>query len=834
MPDPAGQRPPRPPSRSVFAAPAVLGPLLLLLVALWFGSQFRQVEQARGVIRASYERRLVVRAFLRVLDDAESAQRGYVITADPLFLSTYRHARAEASDRLGRLDRLAAAEPGAARRVAPMRAAIGAKFAEMDDVIARRRQDGFQGAAARVSDRQGIALMQRVRQQTFAFEALEERLLATRLTAQQDRYRGVERLVWALMAAAVLALWIALWLLWRSRRSRYRTEREAYAAAVRLRFIFASTTDGMLIFDAAGRVDAANAAAARMAGVAPKELVGRDVSALLDIADGSGPFADRIGLGEDQRLSQPLRLDRTIRHRDGHALPVDIAMGTMPLAEGTYIVASLRDISERKAVERLKDEFVSTVSHELRTPLTSVVGSLGLLRAGAVGELPDAARRLVDIADNNARRLIRLINDILDIEKIGSGRMHFEMRPVDVQEVAAAAIDNARSLARGQEVELALDADAAVMALGDGDRLRQVIDNLLANAIRFSPPGSTVRLTLEREEREARVTVDDEGPGVPIEFRGRIFGRFAQAGDKSGQGGSGLGLAISREIVTAHHGRIWFGDAPGGGARFVFTVPLAAPVAEEVRPARPRVLLCEGQASAATDIRALLEAGVCEVDTVADAAAAERAARSGRYDALILDVGEHDGDGLEAVRTLRRGNETRLLPIILLSPDGATVDDAAQVPALDLIDWIDKPVDQGRLVQAVRRAVSRSAVTRPTLLHVDDDLDMLEVAATALADQGRVLRATTVAAARDLLSRMTPDVVILDVALPDGSGLELLPDIARHGDGTIPTIVYSASDVRPDVGRQVDAVLIKSRRSLPNLAKAIRRVLAESASSEET
>jgi DNA-binding NtrC family response regulator len=193
-----------------------------------------------------------------------------------------------------------------------------------------------------------------------------------------------------------------------------------------------------------------------------------------------------------------------------------------------------------------------------------------------------------------------------------------------------------------------------------------------------------------------------------------------------------------------------------------------------------------------------------------------------------LDVQLPDDNGLEVARALRRRADTRLLPIIIMP--GVDTTDREGAAALEVVDWIDKPVDQERLVHAVRRAIEHSAATRPTLLHIDDDLDMLEVAATALAEHGRMLRATTVAAGRELLSRQTPDIVILDVALPDGSGLELLPDLMQADGTAIPTIIYSATDILPEVQGKVDAVLIKSRRSLPNLAQTIRRLLASSAS----
>ncbi len=148
-----------------------------------------------------------------------------------------------------------------------------------------------------------------------------------------------------------------------------------------------------------------------------------------------------------------------------------------------------------------------------------------------------------------------------------------------------------------------------------------------------------------------------------------------------------------------------------------------------------------------------------------------------------------------------------------------------------MVEWIDMPIDRERLLKALHRAIDHSTAVRPTILHIDDDVDILEVAATALADQGIVLQASSLAAARELLARQPPDVVVLDLNLRDGNGLDLLPELL-HANGTaIPTIIYSAEDVRPEVTRQVDAVLVKSRRALPSLARTIRRVLA-SASAE--
>ncbi|WP_454885510.1 ATP-binding protein [Sphingomonas oryzagri] len=817
--------PPRPPSRLRLVALAVLGPLALILLALWFGIQIKQLDTMRTVVRASYDKRFTATDLIRGLDEAESAQRGYVITGDAAFLATYDMAHKTSLDSLGDLRRLYASNPEQIARLDQLGTLIDDKFAEMAGVIGARRSAGPDTADALVTNRHGVALMRQVRGLVTALGDAEQATLASRLGYVRSHFQQMRVFVWALMLVAGLALLVALWIVWRAQAVRYRVEQDAHAAAARQRAIFAGTIDALLILDEGGHIQMANAAAGRMLGYAPDELIGRDGSGILGVAGGKDDFHTRIGL-RDGVLIQPNRLDRTVQHRDGHAIPVDIALGLMALPEEIQIVASLRDISERKVMERLKDEFVSTVSHELRTPLTSVVGSLGLLRSGSVGELPDAARRLVEIAENNSRRLIRLINDILDIEKIGSGRMHFESVPLDVARMLDQAIDGSRGLASTRQARLELDvAERPLIVQGDADRLLQVVTNLLSNALRFSPEGGTVRAALRRDGDNAVVSIEDEGPGVPADFRDRIFERFSQASDGAAMsGGTGLGLAISREIVLAHQGRIWFGEARGAGACFSFSLPLQAADPRSESGARPRILVCEAQAEAAGLLRGMLEHEGCLVDCVVTAREAQQAARTGRYDGLILDVALPGENGLEVVRALRRRADTRLLPIIVIS--GVVDPETAGAAALEVIDWIDKPVDQERLIRAVRRAVEHSATTRPTLLHIDDDLDMLEVTATALAEHGRMLRATTVASARELLGQQTPDIVILDVALPDGSGLELLPDLFLADGTAIPTIIYSATDVLPEVRGQVDAVLVKSRRSLPNLAQTIRRLLA--------
>src|SRR6185369_6677324 len=228
--------------------------------------------------------------------------------------------------------------------------------------------------------------------------------------------------------------------------------------------------------------------------------------------------------------------------------------------------AVARDIEEEKRIAQMKNDFVSVVSHELRTPLTSIRGSLGLIAGGVAGELPEKARALVEIASKSCERLVRLINDILDVEKIESGKMGFYFAPIELAPLLERALEDNRAYAEGYGVVLRITATApGARVWGDPDRLLQVMTNLISNAVKFSPRGGTVEVTTARGSGDVRIAVTDHGRGIPPELRPRLFEKFAQADSSSTRekGGTGLGLSISRAIIERHHGRIGFTSEPG-------------------------------------------------------------------------------------------------------------------------------------------------------------------------------------------------------------------------------------------------------------------------------
>jgi signal transduction histidine kinase len=318
--------------------------------------------------------------------------------------------------------------------------------------------------------------------------------------------------------------------------------------------LVAVTPDAVIVVDMEGIVQFANEAAANLFDNGSDRIVGSCL-----------PFP--IKSGEVPQLEIP-------GHGAQHVGEVRVAECEWCDAPARLVV--IRDITERKRIERLKDEFVSTVSHELRTPITSIVGSLGLLVGKAAGTLPEPASRLLAIALKNSQRLTQLVNEILDISKMESGEASFRFRSVDVRSVTEQAIETTRGFATSYGVEIYFEnSSSTANVCADPDRLVQVLTNLLSNAIKFSPPGREIIVVIRDMSTAVRISVRDWGPGIPDSFKPQIFEKFAQAdaSDARQRGGSGLGLNIVKHIVTRLGGTVGFDDAPGGGTIFHVDLP---------------------------------------------------------------------------------------------------------------------------------------------------------------------------------------------------------------------------------------------------------------------
>ncbi len=323
--------------------------------------------------------------------------------------------------------------------------------------------------------------------------------------------------------------------------------------------LLSSAADGIYGLDLEGRATFVNPAAAALTGYAVEETLGRRQHDLIHHTreDGSPypledcPCTDVLAHGVARTVC-----DEVFWRRNGTSFPVEYT--ATPISEGgtlTGVLVVFRDITERRRIERMKDEFVAVVSHELRTPLTAMHGALGLLAGGALGPVTEPGQRMLDIAVENTHRLVRLINDILDVERMQCGHTKMELREVNAAELMVTAGRSMEALAADAGLRLLVEPLAAGIR-ADPDRILQVLTNLLSNAVKFTPAGGTIALTAERSAEEVVVSVEDDGRGIPADQLESIFHRFSQvdASDSRDKGGTGLGLAICRSIVDQHGG----------------------------------------------------------------------------------------------------------------------------------------------------------------------------------------------------------------------------------------------------------------------------------------
>jgi PAS domain S-box-containing protein len=357
----------------------------------------------------------------------------------------------------------------------------------------------------------------------------------------------------------------------------------------RYRGIVNTVVDAIITIDERGIVQSVNPAAERLFGYSAREMIRQNVSMLMPEpvrSQHDGYLRAYIRTGSARVIGAGREVEA--RRKDGSLFPMDLGLSEVFLDNQRFFIGCCRDLTEHKRVDRLKDEFVATVSHELRTPLTSIRGSLGLIGGGAGGALSPQVASLVTVALANCERLTRLVDDILDIQRIEASDLAFRMVPVDVRAVARRAIVDLRPVIDDAGVRAVVEAEAEEATVqGDFDRLLQMAVNLIANAVKFSPAGGTVTVAVRATAGEVVFSVRDQGPGIPEAFRSRVFDRFSQADGSTtrGQGGSGLGLAIAHGITRRHGGEIGFETSTEAPSGTVFTVRLPR-VEAAVDPAR--------------------------------------------------------------------------------------------------------------------------------------------------------------------------------------------------------------------------------------------------------
>jgi PAS domain S-box-containing protein len=424
-------------------------------------------------------------------------------------------------------------------------------------------------------------------------EDVQETIKAVRAIRAEQATMNFENRIKKKDQNTVTVLWSAYWS--ETERSmfcvahditeRKLAEEATKASEKRIRTIIENMLVGLIIISPEGIIESVNPRTEQIFGFTSNQMVGRHLMTLFTEArlysmnsrEDLQQFMDGMFHKALNRVGEFDALKQT-----GEDFPIELSLSEFNMADGRFFLANILDVSERREVERLKKEFVSTVSHELRTPLTSIRGSLTLLSVGALGGLPEQAMKVVHIAERNTIRLIGLINDILDIEKLEAGKMDMVFQDVDITSVLERSVESVKTFADNNGVVLEM-VPSHIHVNADGDRLVQVIVNLMSNACKFSPKGATVTVRVDEIPNWIEVKVIDRGRGIPAKFKNLLFQRFQQveASDAKRKGGTGLGLAICKGIIEAHGGTIGVDSEEGKGSVFWFRIPPAQAAAIE-------------------------------------------------------------------------------------------------------------------------------------------------------------------------------------------------------------------------------------------------------------
>jgi PAS domain S-box-containing protein len=722
--------------------------VVVLLVNGWLSYRAaRTLLNNEQEVTHSYQVLENLETVLSTLKDAETGERGYIITGEVQYLEPYQSAIGQIDSHLQKLKQLTADDPRQQARLPVLQRKIAARLDTLKDGIALRSAGDAEGARQLVASGLGKQMMDDLRQFMDTMENEENQLLSQRMEESRTSRRDALLTFVVANIVALSFLVVTGVVIMRSVLDRQRTENRIYEQRQLLEVTLSSIADAVISCDNNGRITFLNPIAERVTGWNQDEARGQSLTKVFQIVN------------EDTRLTVDNPALRAIREgaivglanhtvlvrRDGGEVPIDDSGAPIKTADGRILgaVVIFRDISERRRAEReraqllaaeraareqaeaasrTKDEFLAILSHELKTPLTAVFGWIQLLRTRDM-EAPTKEKAL-DVIDRNLRIQNQLINDLLDVSQIITGKLNIHPENVDPIDIVKATIETVRPSAEAKGIALGFEGSTDPIVLNvDPARLQQIVWNLLSNAVKFTPKGGSVTVRLRQQGDELSIEVHDSGEGISPDFLPLVFDRFTQADASKTRfhGGLGLGLALARQLVELHGGRIQAKSAGRGkGSTFTVTLPLPgtrikipAGSASSIEPQSRaslkgvRVLLAEDEIDTRELIAHVLQGHGASVAQAGSADEALREFLASVPDVIISDIGMPDTDGY-ALLAMIQSRTLKLPPAIALTAYTSTADrDRALRSGFHV--HLKKPIEPAQLVSVVAALARRSA-----------------------------------------------------------------------------------------------------------------------------
>ncbi len=578
----------------------------------------------------------------------------------------------------------------------------------------------------------------------------------------------------------------------------------------RLASIVEHSNDAIVGKSLQGVISSWNPAAERLFGWSSAEMIGQTISNLLpdDKREEDAANLSRILSGEKVGEYETVRLCK-----DGRAIDVALTCSLMLDSDGQAIGVSViyRDISHRKEVEKRLSEFYSTISHELRSPLTSIRGALSLIDDKIIDMGSDECYEMIGVARSSSERLVRLINDILDIKKIEAGKLELKLEKIDAATLVERAVASMEGLARASNIQLIQDTTFSATVKVDLDRIIQVLINLISNAIKFSSDGGCVIVGLHLQpDAQLRFSVADQGSGIPVHLQSRLFQRFQQvdSSDTRPKEGTGLGLALSKAIVEEHKGLIGVYSSTSTGSTFWFDLPIVdAAVKDYLIPllGASTILLVEDDDNIAQFMRlSLLKQGyqIVRVATIAEATDILSRSRPGL---ILLDLNLPDGNGLDILQYLKEQFPHDAVPVIVTT---GTACDKVSLAYPVVLDCFFKPFEMSLLLKSVEKVIKIGPSRR--ILLVEDDPATRSVIAKQLAAIGATcMEASNGLEALNVVESFVPDLIVLDVGMPKLDGFEVISVLQKGPFAFVPLLVYSAQELTESDKRKLSLGLTR-------------------------